>query len=324
MEAVRRFSHTVNHQLLAGLEIWSLGGICSAPCPSAPFTTMPELMFALMGLAVLAALVGIPWWQRQRRQRLGTRPFPAAWRKLLQRQFPLYNHLPHLLQKRLQAMVQVFVAEKPIIGCQGLQVTDDMRVLIAAQACVPVLALHATSESAHPYPDLRQILLYPSAFVVQAKRPEPGGVVSEEREVRLGESWQEGLVVLSWPDVRAGARSGQWGHASAEPSHNVVMHEFAHQLDQETGPANGAPALRKGQSQQTWAQVFRQAFQELRWLAEAGEPTLLDAYGATAPEEFFAVATETFFMSPKAVSAQHPALYEQLQRYYGMDPQAWS
>ena len=284
---------------------------------------MPELMFALMGLAVLTVLVGIPWWHQQRRQRLGTRPFPAAWRQLLQRQFPLYNHLPHPLKKRLQTMVQVFVAEKPVIGCQGLRVTDDMRVLIAAQACVPVLALHTGADGAHPYPELRQILLYPSAFVVQAKHPEPGGVIREEREVRLGESWQEGLVVLSWPDVLAGARSGQWGKAHTDPGQNVVMHEFAHQLDQETGAANGAPALRKGQSKQTWAQVFQRSFEDLRWLANAGEATLLDAYGATAPEEFFAVATEAFFMNPKAMAAQHADLYGQLQQYYGIDPQTW-
>lgn len=284
---------------------------------------MPELMFALMGLGVLAALVGIPWWHQQRRKRTGTQPFPAAWRKLLQRQFPLYNHLPPPLKKRLQTLVQVFVAEKPIIGCQSLRVTDDMRVLIAAQACVPVLALHATAEHAHPYPELRQVLLYPSAFVVRAKHPEPGGVIREEREVRLGESWQEGLVVLSWPDVQAGALTGQWGKASGRPSHNVVMHEFAHQLDQEAGPANGAPALRIGQSSETWAQVFQRAFEDLRWLADAGEPTLLDAYGATAPEEFFAVATEAFFMNPRAVASQHPELYGELRRYYGVDPQGW-
>jgi MtfA peptidase len=284
---------------------------------------MPELLFALMGLAVLAVLVGVPVWQRQRRQQLGMRPFPAAWRKLLQRQFPLYNHLPHPLQKRLQAMVQVFVAEKPIVGCQGLEVTDDMRVLVAAQACLPVLALHASPQGVHPYPDLRQILLYPDAFVVQAKRNEPGGVVSEEREVRLGESWQEGVVVLSWPEAKAGARSGQWEAQGVDAVQNVVLHEFAHQLDQETGPANGAPLLRKGQSAQTWAHVFQRAFDDLRWLADAGEPTLLDAYGATAPEEFFAVATEAFFMSPRRLKEQHAELYGQLQTYFGLNPSEW-
>ena len=281
-----------------------------------------------MGALVLAALIGGPWWARQRRQRLGNTPFPPAWRKLLRQQFPLYNHLPPPLQHRLQAMVQVFVAEKPIIGCQGLTVTDEMRVLIAAQACVPVLALHGRSERLNPFPELRHVLLYPAPFVVDAKHHHPGGVVSEGREVRLGESWQEGVVVLSWPDVQAGAHSGQWGTGHGAGSahvegHNVVIHEFAHQLDQETGPANGAPALRPGQSPQTWAQVFQREYEDLRWLADAGEPTLIDPYGASAPEEFFAVVSEAFFMTPRELHAQHPVLYGQLQQFYGMDPQSW-
>jgi len=289
----------------------------------------PEITFALVGLAVLLALLGWPWWARRQRQRMGQHPFPTAWRKLLQRRFPLYNHLPPPLQRRLQALVQVFVAEKPLIGCQGLVITDDMRVLVAAQACLPVLALHGEGDHPHPYPDLRQVLLYPSSFVVDAKHHQPGGVVSEGREERLGESWQEGIVVLSWPDAQAGARSGQWGRTDAAtapdstPGHNVVMHEFAHQLDQATGPANGAPALRPGQSADTWAQVFKRAYEDLRWLVDAGEPTLIDPYGASAPEEFFAVATETFFMQPNALARQHAALYAQLQQYFRLDPQAW-
>jgi Mlc titration factor MtfA (ptsG expression regulator) len=290
----------------------------------------PELAFALVGAAVLLALLGWPWWTRRQRQRMGQQPFPPAWRKQLQRQFPLYNHLPPPLQRRLQGFVQVFVAEKPLIGCQGLTITDDMRVLIAAQACLPVLALHGTgqgdSQHPHPYPDLRQVLMYPSSFVVQAKHHQPGGVVSEGREERLGESWQEGIVVLSWPDAQAGALSGQWGRhgqAQAATGHNVVMHEFAHQLDQETGPANGAPALRPGQSAHTWAQVFKREYEDLCWLVDAGEPTLIDPYGASAPEEFFAVATETFFMQPVAMALQHPALYAQLQHYFGLDPKGW-
>lgn len=285
----------------------------------------PEIIFAMLGMVILGLLIGGPLWVRRRRLRLGGQPFPAAWRRLLQRQLPLYNHLPHPLQKRLQAMVQVFMAEKPVIGCQRLAVTDDMRVLIAAQACVPVLVLHGDPHPA-PYPDLREVLLYPSSFVVDAKHHQPGGVVSEGREERLGESWQEGIVVLSWPDAQAGARSGQWGRhgpPDAAPGHNVVMHEFAHQLDQATGPANGAPALRPGQSAETWTQVFKRAYEDLRWLVDAGEPTLIDPYGASAPEEFFAVATETFFMQPNAMAEQHPALYAQLQQYFRLDPKAW-
>ena len=286
----------------------------------------PELIFAMLGMAILGLLIGGPLWMRKHRQRTGRHPFPAPWRRLLQRRFPLYNHLPPPLQRRLEAFVQVFVAEKPLIGCQGLTVSDDMRVLIAAQACLPVLALHGEGSHPHPYPDLRQVLLYPSSFVVEAKHHQPGGVVSEGREERLGESWQEGIVVLSWPDAQSGALSGQWGHpssADAVPGHNVVMHEFAHQLDQATGPANGAPALHRGQSAETWAQVFKRAYEDLRWLVDAGEPTLIDPYGASAPEEFFAVATETFFMQPRAMAQQHVALYAQMQQFFRLNPVNW-
>ncbi len=298
----------------------------------------PEASFALVSLAVVAVLVGGPLWRRWQRRRLGERPFPARWRQVLRRRFPLYNRLPPPLQRRLQRMVQVFVAVKPVIGCQGLRVTDDMRVLIAAQACVLVLERHATglaasthaAETVAPYPNLREVLLYPDAFVVPATHHEPGGVVTEGDDWRSGESWPTGRVVLSWADTQSGARSGQWvargPHTAADshaPAHNLVMHEFAHQLDQETGQANGSPWLPAAADGQAWTRVLGQAYRELRARARSGEPTLLDPYGATAPEEFFAVATEVFFMHPRALAQQHPELYDQLQMAYRLDPRAW-
>lgn len=281
----------------------------------------PELVFTLMGMCVLAMLAGYPAWRRWRQRRLQSQPFPQAWRKLLRQRLPLYSQLPPPLQKRLQELVQVMVADVPFVGCQGLTVTYDMRVLVAAQACLLVLA-----RPQPPYPWLRQVLLYPGPFVVNAEQHQPGGVVSSGREVRLGESWQHGQVVLSWPDVLAGAKASrhtpQSDAAAAAPT-NVVMHEFAHQLDQETGPANGAPALSPGQSRQTWADTLQREFEDLRWLADAGEPTLIDPYGTSAPEEFFAVVTEVFFMHPQALRQQHTALYHQLQAFYRLDPSEW-
>lgn len=278
------------------------------------FDLAPAWWFAGGGMAVLACLFGQPWWARQRRVWRWQRPFPPTWRRFLWR-WPLYRRLPPILQQRLQGMVQVFVAEKPIIGCQGLYVTDEMRVLIAAQACLMVLQLHG-QVGAMPFPDLRQVLVYPQAFVVTATHTESGGVVSSAQELRLGESWQDGQVVLSWPDVQAGL--------SNSTVHNLVIHEFAHQLDQENGPANGAPLLRQHQSRQTWAQVFQREYKNLQWLVDAGESTLIDAYGATAPEEFFAVASEAFFMLPQALHTQHPALFQQLKLYYDLDPSLWA
>lgn len=281
----------------------------------------PELVFTALGLTLAAALALYPAWQRWRLNRLQQQPFPAAWRKLLRQHFPLYNHLPPPLQRRLQGWVQVMVADVPFIGCQDMAVTDEMRVLVAAQACVLVLERPGGGP---PYPGLRQVLLYPGPFVVKAEHHNPGGVVSQGPEVRLGESWQHGQVVLSWPDAKAGAQAGMWGDMKLEPSaHNVVWHEFAHQLDQETGPANGAPALRHGQSQRTWAAVFKREYEDLRWHADAGEPTLIDPYGASAPEEFFAVVTEVFLLQPNALREQHPALFEQMQHFYQLMPHTW-
>ena len=289
--------------------------------PTTLWLMAPELVFALLGVCVLALLAGYPAWVRWRHDQLQNRPFPSAWRKMLRQRMPLYSQLPTPLQKRLQGLVQVMVADVPFVGCQDLKVTDDMRVLVAAQACLLVL-----ERPGPPYPELRQVLLYPGPFVVQAQQQQPGGVVSSGKEVRLGESWQHGQVVLSWPDVLAGAKASrhppQTDAAAASPT-NVVLHEFAHQLDQETGPANGAPALAPGQSRRTWAHTMQREFEDLRWLADAGEPTLIDPYGATAPEEFFAVATEAFFMRPVALRQQHAALYNQLQAFYRLDPAGW-
>lgn len=266
-----------------------------------------------MGLAVLAGLVGWPLWRALQRRRLQQRPFPAEWRRLLRARFPLTRRLPPPLLRRLQGLVQVFVAEVPVLGCNGLVVTDAMRVLVAAQACVLLLG-RGPKAGERPYPNLHRVLLYPGPFVVDTEQPGPGGVVQTGRDVRLGESWQQGQVVLSWPDAQAGANGS---------THNVVWHEFAHQLDQDNGHANGGPALAPGQSPEEWARVLSQAYDDLRWLADAGEPTLLDPYGASAPEEFFAVATETFFLNPQDLAQQHPALYRELSRFYALDPRAW-
>jgi len=268
-----------------------------------------------LGLLLAAWFAGQPWLARRRRARIARQPFPPAWRRLLRRRVPMVQRLPADLQMRLKGMIQVFLAEKPIIGCAGLVVTDEMRVTIAAQACLPLLGAARGF-----YPELKQILLYPGAFVVDRPTTAAAGVQMEQRRALAGESWAQGQVLLSWQDVMKGGDDPDDGH-------NVVIHEFAHQLDQAKGFANGAPLLGSRAAYQRWSRVMQHEFDALRARvarAEPGEgPGLIDAYGATDPAEFFAVASEVFFERPAELAHAHPALYGELSRYYRLNPLSW-
>ncbi len=272
---------------------------------------MALFLVLLLGLALIAWWLAEPWLRSLRRARLRSQPFPAAWRRILRRRVPLVAGLPPDLQLRLKGLIQVFLAEKPIIGCGGLTVTDEMRVTIAAQACLPLLG--ATRGY---YPSLRQVLLYPGAFVVNRPVNAPGGVVQDQRRALAGESWVQGQVLLSWEDVRAGA-------ADPRDGQNVVVHEFAHQLDQVKGHANGAPPLATAQAQVVWSRVMQNEFDALQTRVAWGEPGLLGSYAATDPAEFFAVLSELFFEQPHELRAQHPALYAELAGFYRLNPVAW-
>lgn len=281
--------------------------MASRESPSA----VPYLLAFLLVVPLAWWLVA-PWWATQRRNRIGRRPFPNAWRRILRRRVPYLRRLPADLQLQLQRRIQIFIAEKPFIGCGGLEVTDDMRVTVAAQACLLLL-----NGPADGYRNLRQILLYPNAFIVNRVATGSGGVLRDERQVLAGESWSQGQVVLSWEDTVDGA-------ADPEDGRNVVIHEFAHQLDQDNGPANGAPALAAGMQGRRWAAVLAEAFAQLRALAQAGEPSLLSHYGATDPAEFFAVASEVFFEQPAQLAAAYPALYAEFAAFYRVNPLSWS
>lgn len=248
--------------------------------------------------------------KNRRRRKLRARPLPEAWRGKLEERWPRYRRLCAADRAELDGHIQVFLAEKYFEGCQGLRITDEMRVLIAAQACL--LLLHRETEY---FPMMRTVLLYPGAFVGQAKTVGPAGVVTESQGWRLGESWHQpgntGPVILSWRDVVAGA-------ANPEDGHNVVLHEFAHQLDAESGAVEGAPLLEGGGAewQRTMVREFHAFVSDLR----TGRPTVLDPYAAHSPAEFFAVATETFFERPVALRDQHPALYRLFAGYFRQDP----
>lgn len=289
---------------------------------------MSLVLILLLALAVSAAIVGAPRWRARRREAWAARPFPSAWRTILRRHVPLYRRLPAPLQAQLRRHVQVFLAEKQVVGCAGLQVTDEMRVTVAAHA-----GLLCLNRPGALYPDLHRVLLYPGAFVVDRVQPEAGGVLREERRVLSGESWSRGQVILSWPDVLEGARV-------ADDGHNVALHEFAHQLDQASGPANGAPRQASTALQARWARTMSAEYEALhdrmRWRARFGEQAafgeggeaevaeLIHPYGATAPAEFFAVVTEVFYERAHALADRHPLLFSVLRDFYRVDPREWA
>ena len=268
------------------------------------------LVLASGGL-VLLWLAGEPLWHAHRRRRLRRRPLPEAWRTILRR-LPLYRRLPPRLQAQLRGDLQVFLAEKRFVGCAGLEVTDLMRVTIAAQACLLLL-----NRDADYFPFLREVLIYPEAFVVDRLQVDALGLHTDLSRVLSGESSSVGQVVLSWSDARAGA-------ADADDGRNVVIHEFAHQLDQEFGHANGAPLLARREDYARWSQVLADAHERLRQALMRGLPTALDPYAATDPAEFFAVACEHFFEQPEALKREEPALYGQLSAYFAVDPASWN
>jgi hypothetical protein len=270
------------------------------------------LFFTLLASSVAAWLWGPPVWASLRRDRIRRRPFPARWREILRRRMPAYARLPPDVQKQIRQQAQVLLAEKSFIGCAGLVVDDEVRVLIAAQAALLLL-----NRGAGYFPNVRQVLVYPGAFVVERPFGDAAGLVHDTRRALAGESWQQGQVLLSWEDVLAGA-------ADPGDGRNVVIHEFAHQLDQERGRANGAPWLGRRERYPRWAAVLGAEYERLQQRLARGEPGLLDPYAATDPAEFFAVVSEHFFEQAAELAAGHPELYAELARCYRVDPRLWT
>jgi Mlc titration factor MtfA (ptsG expression regulator) len=243
------------------------------------------------------------------RKRLKARPFPNEWLKTIKRNVAFFIRLAAADQAELLEQTQVFLAEKSFEGCAGQEITDEVRVTIAAQACL--LLLHRKTDY---FPRLITILVYPSTYLADEQRPVTAEIWEEGKHARLGETQRQmGSMVLAWDAVQSGA---------ADPSDgkNVVLHEFAHQLDFENLAADGTPQLATRQQQLVWREVMRTEFASLRAADQTGIPTLLDTYGATNAAEFFAVAVEAFFERPLRLRSQHPRLYAQLQQYFQQDP----
>ncbi|RJG20488.1 zinc-dependent peptidase [Massilia cavernae] len=269
-------------------------------------------MEALIWTAVTAAALFAAW--RLPAWRLGKvlrQPLPQAHCDILQANIPVYRHMAPELKQQLHRLVQQFLYQKKFVGCAGQEIDDEVRLTIAGQACMLLLNRHS-----RVYPGLETVLVYPSAFMVPRKQVDEAGVVTEARQDLLGESWGDGRVVLSWDHVLHGAR--HWNEGQ-----NVVLHEFAHQLDSESGSNNGAPWLGDRARYRRWSEVLSRDFANLRVDALYRQQSVLDHYGASSPAEFFAVATEAFFAKPWDMAERHPQLFEEFHGYYRVDPREW-
>ena len=229
----------------------------------------------------------------------------ALWRRV-ETGLPFLAYLEPHNRARLRALARRFLACKQFHGAHGLDVTDEMMLAIALQACLPVLRIGLEA-----YRGWVGIVVYPGGIVIPRREVDEAGVVHEFDDEVLGEAWQDGPVLLSWS-----------GGAPHEGPVNVVIHEFAHKLDMENGGADGFPPLPPGLSREDWARDFSRAYEAMCRSLDAGLPTALDPYAAEHPAEFFAVAAEAFFETPNDLKRAHPAVYAQLSRLFGTDPAA--
>lgn len=269
---------------------------------------MAEALILSLAIAAVLGAFGVPKW---RLRRALAQAMPRQHLDILDANIPVYRHMDAELQQQLHTLVKQFLYQKKFIGCAGQHIDDEVRVTIAAQACMLLL-----NRPSRVYAGLETVLVYPSAFMAPRKHVDAAGVVTEARQDLLGESWGDGRVVLAWDHVLHGTLNWTEGH-------NVVLHEFAHQLDSESGSNNGAPWLGDRASYQRWSAVLSRDFANLQVDAMYRQQSVLDHYGASSPAEFFAVATEAFFARPYEMAGHHPQLFDEFLRYYRVDPRDW-
>ncbi len=266
-------------------------------------------------ILVILAIAALAWgthrllraYQRRRAARI---PLSNAQKCILKENIPLYRRLPDSLRDRLDAHVQTFLFDKRFHGLQGVQINDEIRLTVAGTACMLLLGRDDLK-----FAGFTTILIYPSTFVSE-QRSHDGLLEQVGRPARLGESWKRGPLVLAWDSARHGA-------GDIKDGHNVILHEFAHKLDEVDGAMDGAPILEQKSQYVSWARAMQPAFDELQRNAARKVQTAMNHYGATNPAEFFAVLVETFYEKPRQLNKHHPELYAEMQRCFGVDPVEW-
>jgi Mlc titration factor MtfA (ptsG expression regulator) len=266
-----------------------------------------------VAVAVLAALLLPPLWRRRRRRQAFATELPAPLRAAIARNVPASRSLPAPLARRLEGLVISFLHEKQFVGCNGLEVTDEIRATIAAQACLLLLGRSGL------YDELQSILVYPGSFWVEDEVHDDDGLVTQRRRELSGEAWDSHRIILSWQDIAETARQPADGY-------NVVLHEFAHYLDAEgrgLAPVAGAHG-RTARSIQAWHAELLAEYEALCEVVDRGEATFLDPYAAEDEAEFFAVASEELIECAVELREAHPRVYALLREFYGIDPAEWS
>ena len=272
---------------------------------------MPELI--IVAIAVVAATI-IAWSVKSNVSpngiELPNEPFPEEWQNILQSGWPLYSKLPDDLRHQLERLTLVFLDRIDFKGVDGLAITDEIRVMTSAQACILLL-----NQGTFFTNKLRSAVIHPKAYSATSHDTIAGETMEKKIAVQ-GQSWENGLVVLSWDNTRTGA-------ANSKDGRNLVIHEFAHQLDQSDGLTDGAPVLGSKEQYKRWQRVCSRVFSDLQDKIDRGQKTVIDDYGATNPAEFFSVTTETFFEKPYQLNKKRPELYDLLREYYRVDPLTW-
>ena len=278
-----------------------------------------------VAVAVLAGLLLPPLWRHRQRKQAFATALPAQLRAAVERNVPATRSLPPPLARRLDGLVISFLHEKQFVGCNDLEITDEIRATIAAQACLLLLGRPGL------YDELKSILVYPSAFWVEDEVHEEDGLVTHRRRELSGEAWDSHRIILSWADIEETARQPADGY-------NVVLHEFAHYLDAEgrglapppqssersTEGRSRASAAGRARALDTWHKDLLAEYEALGEAVDRGETTFLDPYAAEDEAEFFAVASEEFIECAAELREAHPRVYALLREFYGIDPADWS
>jgi Mlc titration factor MtfA (ptsG expression regulator) len=262
-------------------------------------------------MAAVTGALSMAWFTRWRRARILRRSTvdERAWQRVVER-YAFIRSLSPADRARLRDWVVLFLDSKSIVAAGGLDLTEEMRLSIAVQACVLILNLDLDY-----YRDWVEVIVYPGEFVAEYEYMDEFGIAHRVEEPMSGESWLAGPVILSWED--ATLRGGEHGY-------NVVIHEFAHKLDMLNGDANGFPPLHAGMDRAEWSGAFGEAYEDFKGRVQAGAPLAIDPYAAETPAEFFAVLSEAFFEIPDKVRAGYPRVYDQLAAFYRQDPAARS
>lgn len=270
-------------------------------------------LIVIPGLLLLGFVL---WWsarwcyRRIHRRTLLSAALPQHALEVLRRRVPLYNRLPTAQQEVMHGCINRFLFDMAFVGCNGFEVDDEVRLTVAGNACLLIF-----NRERKFYSGFESILIYPDTILSRQVRYD-GLVETHYDSARAGESWYRGPLVLSWSDVERGLLHGRDGH-------NVILHEFAHKLDEENAIMDGLPVLREPEHYRQWAEVLTREYSEFLQRVEHHRNKIIDGYGAVSAVEFFAVATESFFEKPGPMKKKLPELYGQFQQFYGLDPASW-